>query len=194
MRDYSPSRLADLLIHESLHATVFIKGQAQFSEELAEFVGTEGARLYMESRYGIDSDEYRAMITAEEDSRSYISFLRDLAVELQTLYTSDKDREQKLREKEQIINSAKSRFDAEYESRFSNDNYRGFSSLPINNAYIDLYRLYNAGDNFFADLYERSGKNLPAFIAAAKTMSKNKPRASEKNSSRERLAAALGLE
>jgi predicted aminopeptidase len=194
MRDYSPNRLADLIIHESLHATVFIKGQVQFNEELAEFVGTEGARLYMESRFGEDSDEYRAMITAEEDNRNYTAFVRELAAELQTLYTSEKNRDQKLHEKEQIINSAKSRFEAEYESHFSNDNYRGFSSLPLNNAYIDLFRLYYAGDNFFADLYERSGRNLPAFIAAAKTMSKQKPRSGEKNSGRERLAAALGLE
>jgi predicted aminopeptidase len=194
MRDYSPDRLADLIIHESLHATVFIKGQAQFNEELAEFVGTEGARLYMVSRFGEDSDEYRAMFAGEEDSRSYMAFIQELAAELQALYTSEKGRDEKLREKEQIINSAKSRFEAEYESRFSNDNYRNFSSLPINNAYIDLFRLYYAGDNFFADLYERSGKNLPAFIAAAKTMSKKKPRDSENDSSRKRLAAALGLE
>jgi predicted aminopeptidase len=194
MRDYSPNRLADLIIHESLHATVFIKGQVQFNEELAEFVGTEGARLYIISRYGEDSNEYSAIIAGEEDSRSYMAFVQELAAELQTLYSSEKTREQKLREKEQIINSAKNRFDAEYESRFSNDNYRGFSSLPLNNAYIDLFRLYNAGDNFFTDLYERSGKNLPAFIAAAKTMSMKKPRAGKNDSSRKRLATALGLD
>jgi predicted aminopeptidase len=193
MRDYSPDRLADLIIHESLHATVFIKGQAQFNEELAEFVGTEGARLYMESRFGIDSDEYKAMLASGENSHSYTVFVHDLATELQALYASEKTREQKLSEKEQIINSAKSRFDDEYESRFSNDNYKSFSSLPLNNAYIDLFRLYSAGDNFFADLYERSGKNLPAFIAAAKTMSKKKVRAGDDDSSRKRLAVALGL-
>ncbi|MDR1100277.1 MAG: aminopeptidase, partial [Treponema sp.] len=50
MRSYPPDRLADLLIHESVHATVFLKGHVQFNEELAEFIGSEGARLYMESR------------------------------------------------------------------------------------------------------------------------------------------------
>jgi predicted aminopeptidase len=186
MRDYSAHRLADLIIHESLHATVFIKGQVQFNEELAEFVGNEGARLYMESRYGADSEEDRSMAADRENGRRYVAFIQELAAELQEVYKSDISREEKLIEKERIINAAKERFDAEYESRFDNDNYRGFSTLPINNAYIELYRLYHAEDNFFAGLYEKSGKDLPAFIAAAKAMPKKGP-------GRDRLAKALGL-
>jgi predicted aminopeptidase len=187
MRDYSPYRLADLIIHESLHATVFIKGQVQFNEELAEFVGTEGARLYMESRFGADSEEDRSMADERENYRRYVAFIQELVAELQEVYKSDISREEKLLEKERIIKAAQERFDAEYESLFSNKNYRGFSTLPINNAYLELYRLYHAEDNFLANLYEKSGKNLPAFIAAAKSMPK-------KGLGRKMLATALGLE
>jgi predicted aminopeptidase len=186
MRDYSPDRLADLIIHESLHATVFIKGQTQFNEELAEFVGTEGARLYMESRFGVDSAEYQAMFTGKEDRDKYVSFIQELIAELQTLYGGDSERETILSEKERIIAAAKERFDAEYESRFDNENYRGFSTAPVNNAYLELYRLYYSEDSFFATMYEQSGSNLPAFIAAAKTMPKKGP-------GRKRLAIALGI-
>ncbi|MDR0584514.1 MAG: aminopeptidase [Treponema sp.] len=187
MRSYSPDRLADLIIHEQFHATVFIKGQAQFNEEFAEFVGSEGSRLYMESRFGLDSEEYRAMLSAKDDNRAYVAFIRELTAELEALYSSGAAREEKLREKERIINAAKERFDAEYDSRFSGDNYRGFSQLPLNNAYLELYRLYYAEDNFFADLYNRSGRNLPALIASAKTITK-------KGDPRMQLAKALGLE
>ncbi|MDR0321865.1 MAG: aminopeptidase [Treponema sp.] len=173
MRDYSPARLADLLIHELVHATVFIKGQAQFNEELAEFIGSEGGRLYMEMRYGLDSEEYRQMLASNTDSQSYVSFVQELIAELNVLYSSGNSREEILAEKERIINAAKERFDAEYESRFSSDNFRGFSELPINNAYLELFRLYHAEDNFYSDLYERTGRNLPAFITAAKTITKN---------------------
>jgi predicted aminopeptidase len=172
MRNYTPHRLADLIIHEQFHATVFIKGQVRFNEELAEFVGSEGARLYMESRYGVDSAEYRAMFAGKDDNRAYVDFIRELIVELETLYAGNAGREEKLREKERVINAAKERFEAEYESRFTSDNYRGFSELAVNNAYLELYRLYYAEDNFFADLYERSGRDLPAFIAAAKNVGK----------------------
>ncbi|MDR0444404.1 MAG: aminopeptidase [Treponema sp.] len=172
MRDYSPSRLADLLIHELLHATVFIKGQVKFNEELAEFIGSEGARLYVESRFGADSEEYKGMFASDTDGKKFVEFIRELIAELDALYKTALDREEKLKEKERIITAAKERFDSEYESRFSNDNYRGFSDLPVNNAYLELYRLYHAEDNFYAELYERSGRNLPAFVAAAKTVTK----------------------
>jgi len=173
MRNYSTARLADLIIHELVHATVFVKGQVQFNEELAEFIGSEGARLYIETHYGIDSDEYREIFASDDDNKQFVAFIQELIAELETLYASSIGREEKLLEKERIIKTAQERFDAEYESRFSSDNYRGFSDMAINNAYLELYRLYYAEDNFYADLYERAGRNLPAFIAAAKTITRN---------------------
>ena len=183
MRDYPPQRLADLIIHESLHATVFIKNQVQFNEELAEFVGSEGARLYMESRFGAaDSDG------DEEEDQRFVDFVRGLVAELQVLYKSGAEREEILSEKARIIKAAQERFGAEYETRFASENYRGFSTLPVNNAYLELYRLYHADDSYIPDLFRRSGKSLPEFIAAAKSMPKKGP------AGRERLAQALGLQ
>jgi predicted aminopeptidase len=172
MRSYSPARLADLIIHELVHATVFVKGQVKFNEELAEFIGSEGARLYIESRFGLDSEEYRNMMISETDNRSYVLFIQELIAQLDVLYASDLGREEKLAEKERIINAAKERFDNEYESRFLSDNYRNFPQLQINNAYLELYRIYYTEDDFFIDLYERSGRDLGAIISAAKTLTK----------------------
>jgi predicted aminopeptidase len=172
MVDYPPARLADLIIHELVHATVFIKGQVKFNEELAEFIGSEGARLFIAKRFGEDTDEYRQIHTSDKDSEKYVEFLQELIAELNVLYSSEISREEKLMEKERIINAAKERFIAEYDSRFSDDNYKGFTELPVNNAYLELYRLYHTEDNFYEELYERSGRNLPAFITAAKKITK----------------------
>jgi predicted aminopeptidase len=187
MKDYRPDRLADLIIHEQLHATVFIKGNIQFNEELAEFVGSEGARLYIESRFGRDSDEYRAMFSSDNDSGAFVAFVQELIAELEILYSSNRTCEEIIIEKEKIIEKTKRRFDDEYENRFSSDNYRGFSELPENNAYLELYRLYYTPDNFYQELYERSGRDLPAFIAAAKNITR-------KGDPRKQLVHALGLE
>jgi len=189
MQNYSPERLAELIIHEEVHATVFIKGQVQFNEELAQFIGEEGARLFMEKRYGKDSEEYRQMLISKTDSHNFVAFIQELISELDTLYASypmdsSRNMEEILIKKEQIISEAKDRFDIEYESRFSSGNYRGFSELPINNAYLDLFRLYHTEDNFFDDLFERSGRNLKTFITAAKTITKRggNPRTQLENS------------
>ena len=192
MRNYSPGRLADLIIHELVHSTVFIKGQIKFNEELAEFIGSEGARLYIETRYGMDSEIYMEMIASEAENRTYIAFIQELIEELEILYLSELTREEILIKKELIIDAAKKRFEAEYDSLFSNDNYRGFLELPVNNAYLELFRLYYTKDNFYADLYERSGRNLFEFIAAAKTITRNDdPRKQLENALAHALAAEL---
>ncbi|MCL2175784.1 MAG: aminopeptidase, partial [Treponema sp.] len=184
MRNYSPARLADLIIHELVHSTVFIKSKMDFNEEIAEFIGTKGSRLYMESRFGIDSKEYRDMIDSETNSAKFVAFLQELIAELDALYSREKSREEKLTEKESIIQAAKDRYKSEYESRFTNDNYRYFIEQPVNNAYLELFRLYHTEDNFYDDLFERSGSDLNAFIAAAKKITK-------KGDPREQLENAL---
>jgi len=186
MREYSPARLANLIIHELVHATVFIKGQSDFNEELAEFIGTEGGRLYVESRYGADSEEYAEMFASKTDSQNYVSFIQELISELDVLYSGGLSREDKLLEKERIINAAKERFSAGYDSLFTSGNYRGFPDLPVNNAFLELYRLYHTDDNFYEDLYERTGRDLVAFIAAAKTVTR-------KGSPRVQLERALDI-
>jgi len=178
MRDYQVERLADLIIHELVHATVFIKGQVKFNEELAQFIGSEGARIFMEKRYGAESDEYRRLQASETDSENFVNFIQGLITELEILYASGTGKENILIEKEQIINAAKERFNAEYENMFVSDNYRYFIDLPINNAYLELFRLYHAQDNFMREQYEKSGSCLVTFIAAAKTIQrKGDPRA-----------------
>ncbi|MDR0567931.1 MAG: aminopeptidase [Spirochaetaceae bacterium] len=178
MRNYPVYRLADLIIHETLHATVYLKGQSQFNEELAEFVGTEGSRLYMEKTFGADSEEYRQMLDASADSGAYLGFIQGLIAELDAVYTQPLSPAEKLEQKERIIRNAQSRFAAEYETLFRSDNYRGFSRLPVNNAYLELFRLYYAGGDYLRKLYEDAGGDLSGFIDAAKTLTpKDDPRA-----------------
>lgn len=190
MKNYSEYELANLIIHELLHATVFVKGQVQFNEQLAEFVGSRGARLYIESRFGQDSREYRDIDAGTADRAAFLEFTGDLITVLETLYgDASLDTTIKLAEKEKIIRAAKERFDAEYDGRFVTERYRGFSRIQVNNAYLDLYRLYYEGDDFFAGLYEqmpvtRDGTNendenpeisrLKAFIGAAASLSGSK--------------------
>jgi predicted aminopeptidase len=187
MRDYSDYRLANLLIHELVHATVYIKGQSHFNEELAEFVGTEGARLYIEKKYGGESPEYQAVFDSEADIKAYTAYLQDLIAELEELYRSSASREEKLARKAEIIALSQERFKRDYDLLFRSQDYRGFAELPVNNAYLELYRLYYEGSGFYRGLYEKSGGDLGRYIAAAKTLK------SREKDPRGALAAALGL-
>jgi len=187
MKNYSDRSLADLIIHELLHATVYLNGKSQFNEELAEFVGTEGARLYMEKIHGAGSEaDDTDAANAKADNAAYSVFIRGLIAELDELYKGSLPKEEKLQKKAQIIEDAKARFNESYEENFKTDNYRGFSELPVNNAYLELFTLYHEEDHFYKELYEKSGSDLAKFIDAAKTL---KGRGDPK----EELEKALGL-
>ena len=179
MKQYSDYQLADLLIHELVHATVFIRGRVQFNEQLAEFIGSRGARIYIESRFGLDSEEYRAIDSSAADRQAFRIFLATLIAELELLYARrDISREVILMEKDRIIRTAQERFEAEYESHFTSDNFRSFASMPVNNAYLDLFRLYYETDNFFADLFEKLPGDdifkMQTLIAAAASINRSR--------------------
>ena len=170
MRSYSIHRLAELIIHEQTHATVFLKGESRFNEEFASFVGNEGSRLYILSRYGADSEEYASLKIFEEDQATFLKEIRRLIKALENLYFSPLSREEKLIQKKETIQRFQQEFEESYEKKFRSDAYKSFSKLPINNAYLYLYRLYYPEDNFFQKLHQKAGNNLPLLIQAAKTI------------------------
>jgi predicted aminopeptidase len=174
MKNYPDRDLAALIIHELFHATVFLKNHAQFNEELAEFVGTEGGRLYIE-KTGLETDSGTdSREDARSDSAAFNTFIRSLIAELDILYKSNTPREEKLLRKDEIIKEAKAKFEKEYDGIFKTPSYKGFIELPVNNAYLGLFMLYHEEDSFYKELYEKSGSDLARFIAAAKTLTTRK--------------------
>ena len=191
MKNYSERNLANLIIHELFHATVWINDHSQFNEEMAQFVGSEGARLYMERMFDAGSEEHETdLAAAQEDRAAFHAFIRQLIAELDAMYKIDLPREEKLLRKQEIIERAKITFDENYDTLFITENYRNFSSLPVNNAYLSLFMLYHEEDHFYKDLFERAGSDLPDFISAAKTLS---PRPGRGYNPKLELERALGL-
>ncbi|MDR2588442.1 MAG: aminopeptidase [Spirochaetales bacterium] len=191
MKAYPVHRLSELLIHEQLHATVYLKGESRFNEELAQFVGREGSRLYMEKTFGADSVEYKRMMDERADSAVYISFMRELVAELEGLYAEYADafaedaKAEVLRKKEEIIQAAQGKFEENYDELFLGESYRKLK-LPVNNAFFELYRLYHTGGRYLEDFYEKSGEDLKLFVSAAKTLKAG-------GDVRSRFAEALGI-
>ena len=70
MKKYSPYELASTIIHEQTHATLWVKGQTDFNEELADFVGETGALEWIAARFGAPSEEYRSAVDEKADSET----------------------------------------------------------------------------------------------------------------------------
>ena len=178
MSGYGEAEVADLVIHEMTHATVFVRGGGgaeQFNEELATFVGREGSLLYLEKLHGPASPELAEARRSRSDAEAFSAFLRGTAAELEALYASGLAPEAKRRGKAEVIAARAAKFAADYDALFETDRYRAFAMDRVNNAYLDLYRLYEGEPALYADYLARAcGGDLGRFIQAMSRIASTK--------------------
>jgi predicted aminopeptidase len=170
MKDFTHRDLTELVIHEIIHSIIFIKNNFDFNEGLAEFIGNEGARLYIEGLEAPPPDDVYDKV-ARADRANYLAHVLSVIDELDAVYSNHElTTKEKLELKSNIIALSQNNFRNTYDNLFVTNVYKYYPSLPVNNAYYDLYRLYHGKLVWFKELYEKSGSDLQAFIAAARTV------------------------
>ncbi len=174
MRDYSVFELADLIIHEQTHATLFVKSEIQFNEELATFVGYEGAIRYMASRGESGESLRRELEEGAADRAVFLELMRELYTELDEAYRTLASREARLEAKEEIIGRFQGRIEAEYERYFMSERFRFLISTELNNAYILSWNIYARDLSLFEELFKVYNEDLPSFMAALKPIEEYK--------------------
>lgn len=170
MKDYSVYSLASLIIHEQTHATIFLKNRIQFNEELATFVGKEGALNFIKEKYGKDSEYYREIVMYQKDFDTFFELLRELYRELDALYNRDLSREYKLNERENVFRAFKEKIKEGYRDYFVTDSFRRIEELRLNNAYIMSMMRYTADLSIFYELYDELNHDLREMVAVLKRL------------------------
>lgn len=93
--------LVEVVLHESVHATVYVAGQSTFNESLAEYVSDRLTEEYLSSRGLLP--ELAAIRTGRVASARRRKRMHEAYVELDALYRSPRPREEKLAEKARIL-------------------------------------------------------------------------------------------
>lgn len=173
MSDYSVYDIANLIIHEQTHAAVWKDDDPSFNEDLASFVGDEGARLFIAARFGEDSSEYTSIEENEQNSKRFIEDVFSLREKLEAFYGTlpnplPENDESFLTEKKRIIEDFQKDFLASYDEHYTTENYRRFGEMEINNAYIDLYHIYYGDQETLKHLYADAGNDMKKFIETIK--------------------------
>lgn len=88
MLNYNEANLAELIIHELTHGTLFVKDSVDYNENLAQFVGVEGAKWFLRVKYGTDSQELQAYLTAMKEDEQKTAFMLEQAKFLGSVYVS----------------------------------------------------------------------------------------------------------
>ncbi len=170
MASYGEEDIAELVIHEMTHATVFLKGSGggaeQFNEELATFVGREGALEWIASVHGEASSELASARADLKDAEAFSAWLRGTASQLASVYSGPLSDGEKRERKAAVLRDRAAEYRDRYPELFQSDRYRDFPMERLNNAYLDLYRLYEGEPALYRDFYEKvCGSDLRRFMA-----------------------------
>ena len=160
-------RLADLIIHELTHATVFVKDSLKFNENLATFIGQKGAIAFLEHSYGKNSPELKKYRSYLQDKQLRTNFMLKAANRLDSLYqTFGKEAlySEKKSGKEMLIDSIVRDYS---KVPFINERYKAvFANSRPNNAYFLSYRRYNSHQEILEELYQiEFQRDIKKFIA-----------------------------
>jgi predicted aminopeptidase len=164
----SEGDLANLIIHEMSHATIFVKDSVEFNENLATFIGDRGAELFLIYKYGKDSKEYTTYIQEDEDYLKYVDHMLRGAKTLDSLYSqmspSDSLSEKRML-KEIAIRKIVEAMDTLSLALTKQPSQRFKTRLP-NNAYFMNYRQYQAKQTIFMDEWKnRFQSDLRGYIS-----------------------------
>ncbi len=162
--------LADLIIHELVHATLFVKDDIVFNENLASFVAEHGAIIFLETRFGKGSYELEQYIMSNEDSRTYTNHMLYCFELLDSLYNSYPESEPdstKAFDKHLLIDEIIASVDTLH---FHDNRYHKiFINGRPNNAYfMSFQRYHSSNDSLRNILSEQYGGDIKEFIVGMK--------------------------
>jgi predicted aminopeptidase len=158
--------LASLIIHEMVHATIFVKDSVDFNENLASFIGDRGAEQFLTSKFGKQSDEYLRYIREERDFIRYVDHILRGGDYLDSLYRgiASKQVEEKLRLKEEAIRHIMRSLDTLSLPYLGHIAARNQNTLP-NNAYFMSFRRYQwKQEDLWNEWQQGFGGDLKAYI------------------------------
>lgn len=168
MLSRSEGDLASLIMHEMVHATLWVPDSVDFNENLASFIADTASYDFLKWKYGANSREYNQYLYEDQDYRKFSRFILVAARKLDSVYQNMEESQSvdvKKKVKEDMIRSIVLNMDTLKLHLNPTPSKRYEKKLP-NNTYFMAYRHYQAKQSAFADEFNKSFKgDLPGYIA-----------------------------
>jgi len=171
--DGSEVDLVEIILHEMTHATLYVKGQGEFNEGLAQIVGKWGAFLFFQKNLGPSHPRTDEAMASIEDERLFSFFLGSVLEELQRLYETALPLEEKLRQREEVFARSLEDFEG-LKSGLKTQRFVRFGNAPLNNAYLMAVSLYHRSFPLFEAVLERNGHSVREMLIFFRALSEQK--------------------
>jgi predicted aminopeptidase len=167
----SEGDLASLIIHEMVHATIFVKDSVNFNENLASFIGDLAALKFVLYKYGKDSKEHLTFVHEDADFRKYSAHFLRGATFLDSVYLAIESKP--VQEKKQAKETAMKRIVTNMDTlslHFNKQPSKRYEKKLPNNAIFLSYRRYAAQQMDLQGMFEsRFGNDFQKMVTYFKT-------------------------
>lgn len=157
------------LIHETVHANLYIKGQSKFNERVASFLGQLGAEIYYK-KLGRDQELNQLVSNETHDELLFSSFITEQIKNLRNWYETQKDQPDLVSKREIKFEEMKNDFTRLVLPQLKTDNYKWFPEKKLNNAFLLLLELYNSDYGSLEKLANYYHRDFHKVISVLKTL------------------------
>ena len=160
------TQLIATIFHEQAHGILFVKGDTAFSESFSTFVEQEAVRRYLQTRGGSGARQLEHYLGLIADQRRFREIVLRGRKRLERLYASDIPRGEMAQQKKLQFQTLREDYQKEKKS-FKITSYDGWFERELNNAHLVEFQQYRSWLEAFQVLFERNGRKLESFFAAA---------------------------
>ena len=170
----SAGQLAELIIHEMTHSTIYLKSNVDLNENIASMIGEEGAIRFLKSHFGLNSKELNDYISRKADYDLFSQYMLTSHNQLDSLYKNFSSLPISAKEiqKQKVIQQIVTGLDS---IPFHNPKrYRSlFSERTPNNAYfMNFVRYDSQKEKMKKELDEKFKGNIVVYLHAIKEREK----------------------
>jgi hypothetical protein len=148
--------LANVVLHESVHSTVYISGQSYFNESIASFIADHLTLDYLDQLGKGRILDKQAYVDRERHSKQTQQDLHRGYVELDELYHSSISDAEKITKKAEILDQLQKKLNVK--------------KRKMNNATLIQYKTYYSGSDDFEKLYQACDRNWSKVLLALKSL------------------------
>jgi predicted aminopeptidase len=160
---YSDVGLAATVVHEILHNSIYIPGEAGFNESFANFVGDRGAAVFFCAREGAADQRCRAAEAGWQDNIVFGAALSDLVARLERIYQRDDlTAAQRIEQRDTVFANWRADYRRRVVPQLQTNAFRDYAETPLNNATLIGTRLYYERLDLFERVFQRYNRDLRA--------------------------------
>lgn len=173
MINYSDHNLINLIIHETVHATIFIKNQSDFNERLATFIANKGTHLFYQSLEGKNAPTIKIIENENHDEMLFSKFISSEINELRKWYITNKNNMNILLKKNRL-KKIQNKFKKNILPKMLRLKYSTFQSRDLDNAYLLSLSTYYKDLSIFEKAFKHYKGHFYSFLNFCKSLEKVK--------------------